>query len=188
MPALRCPAGLRSPRSLRCSRALPPLSVALALVPACLSPQPLGEAPLGDPERLAAEAVIDDWHAAASEADAERYLGHLAPDAVFLGTDARERWTREEFAAYVREHFSRGRGWAYEPVARHVYVGPEGHSAWFDERLWNDNYGEMRGTGVLRKLPGGWKVALYDLGFVIPNEVAGEVVELVRRRREDTEQ
>jgi hypothetical protein len=38
-------------------------------------------------------AVLDDWHQAASVADEARYFGYFAPNGVFMGTDATERWT-----------------------------------------------------------------------------------------------
>ena len=44
-----------------------------------------GQAP---PQQVA--AVLDNWHQAASVADEARYLGHFAPDGVFMGTDATE--------------------------------------------------------------------------------------------------
>ncbi|MYH08244.1 MAG: nuclear transport factor 2 family protein, partial [Rhodothermaceae bacterium] len=40
------------------------------------------------------ESVLDDFHLAASEADYDRYFGHLAEESIFLGTDITERWTK----------------------------------------------------------------------------------------------
>ena len=37
------------------------------------------------------EAVLDDFHLAASEAAYERYFGHLAEESILLGTDMTER-------------------------------------------------------------------------------------------------
>ena len=164
-------------------RVLPLVLGALGLV-ACRAGRPAGEAPPADPERRSIEAVLDDWHAAASEADGERYFGHMSADAVFLGTDAGERWTREEFRAYARPHFDAGRGWTYTVLERHVYVGPAARTAWFDERLHNEKYGECRGSGTLRKAAGAWKVAHYNLTFPVPNELAAEVVERIREHLE----
>ena len=42
-------------------------------------------------------AVLDDWHQAASVADEARYFGHFAPNGVFMGTDATERWTAAQY-------------------------------------------------------------------------------------------
>jgi hypothetical protein len=37
----------------------------------------------------------------------------FAPDGIFIGTDATERWTVAEFKAYAKPHFDKGRGWTY---------------------------------------------------------------------------
>ena len=147
-----------------------------SVVSACATaPIPVDSASL----RVSAEAVLDDLHLAASEADEERYFGHFAPEGVFLGTDATERWSVEEFRAYARPHFSAGKGWTYRATERHVRVSPDGKTAWFDERLHNEKYGEVRGSGVL-VWDGRWRIAQYNLSFPIPNELAGKVIELIQ--------
>lgn len=130
-------------------------------------------------------AVLDDFHAAASQADGARYFAHFAPSGVFVGTDATERWTVEEFRAYAEPHFSQGKGWTYTAVERHVSLHPAGGTAWFDERLVNEAYGETRGSGVLRQIDGTWRIEQYVLSFPIPNDVAKDVVETVRAHAED---
>ena len=120
--------------------------------------------------------VLDDFHAAAAAADEQRYFAHFAPEGVFLGTDATERWTVAEFREYAHPHFSAGRGWTYVPHDRHVMLSGDGTLAWIDEQLTNEKYGELRGTGVLRKIGGTWKLAHYSLTFTIPNEKSLEVV------------
>ena len=54
--------------------------------------------PAADPV-LEAEAVIDRMHQAASRADGQAYFALFTPDARFIGTDATERWTLEQFKA-----------------------------------------------------------------------------------------
>ena len=125
-------------------------------------------------------AVLDDFHDAASKADEERYFGHFAPEGVFLGTDATERWTVEEFRKYVHPYFSKGKGWTY--TARDRYVEIKGDFAWFDEILDNDNYGELRGSGSMRRIDGKWKLLQYNLTFLVPNDKAKGVVDLIRPR------
>lgn len=129
-----------------------------------------------------AERVLDDFHAAAAEADEARYFAHFAPEAVFLGTDATERWTVAEFRAYAHPYFSAGRGWTYVARERHVTLAPGGSVAWFDERLDNEKYGEVRGSGALRRVGGAWKLTQYNLAFPIPNDLAPRVVEMIRAR------
>ncbi len=121
-------------------------------------------------------AVLDDFHQAAAAADEDRYFAHFAPEGVFLGTDASERWTVDEFRAYAHPHFSQGNGWTYKPGERHIEVSDGGRIAWFDEKLTNEKYGELRGTGVLRNIDGQWKIAQYNLTFTIPNDATGEIV------------
>ena len=53
--------------------------------------------PDGATEIASIDAALDDWHRAASAADEARYFSHLADDAVFLGTDATERWDVRAF-------------------------------------------------------------------------------------------
>ncbi len=130
------------------------------------------------------EAVLDDWHDAASKADQARYFGHLAEDAVFLGTDASERWTRDAFNDYVTPYFSKGQGWTYHPGRRYVMLSSDGGLAWFDEQLTNDKYGELRGTGVLRRTDGHWRIVHYNLVFTVPNDRAKRVVEFIQRKEE----
>ncbi len=131
----------------------------------------------------AVAAVLDDFHDAASEGDGERYFSHFAPDAVFFGTDATERWTLSEFRAYALKRFEQGTSWTYHPRARHVFLAADGDTAWFDEVLVNEKYGQCRGTGVLVRLDGQWRIAQYNLTIPIPNEIALDVVEMIRQRQ-----
>ncbi len=148
-----------------------PVGLLLSLSLGCAPPAPSVEA---------VERVLDDWHAAAAEADEERYFAHFAPDGVFLGTDATERWTVEEFREYAHPHFAEGRGWTYVPSHRQVTFSDGGALAWIDERLDNETYGQLRGTGVLRLVEGRWKLAHYSMSFTIPNEVTLDAVQIIR--------
>jgi len=130
-------------------------------------------------QRLEVERVLDDFHAAASEADEERYLGHFHPDAVFLGTDATERWDKASFQEYLHPYFEGGDGWTFDPIERHVDLSLDRATAWFDERLMNAKYGECRGSGVLVRDRGRWKVVQYNLAFPVPNEAVDDFLELL---------
>jgi hypothetical protein len=155
--------------------------LALVLVAGCATP-PKEERV--DREALAAQAraTLDDFHAAAAAADGARYFGHFAADGVFLGTDATERWTVDAFRAYAKPHFDAGKGWTYRSLERHVGVDAGGAYAWFDERLENEKLGECRGSGVLRRESGVWKVVQYDLTIPIPNDLALDVAAQIRRQ------
>src|SRR5690606_18627761 len=108
------------------------------------------------------------------------YFALYADDAVFLGTDSTERWTIDEFKAYTKPRFSEGGGWTYRSTQRHVSFTPDGHTAWFDELLWNTSYGTCRGSGVLIKVGDDWKVSQYNLSIPIPNDLARGVVNTIR--------
>ncbi|HEY6136276.1 MAG TPA: nuclear transport factor 2 family protein [Thermoanaerobaculia bacterium] len=44
----------------------------------------------------------------------------------------------------------------------------------------SDCHGECRGSGVLRKIGGEWKISHYNLTIPIPNALAKRVVEMIR--------
>jgi ketosteroid isomerase-like protein len=136
-----------------------------------------------EPLEKEARAVLDDFHAAAAAADGARYFGHFAKDGVFLGTDATERWTVDAFKAYAKPHFDAGKGWTYTPTERHVDVDAEGRYAWFDELLENAKLGVCRGSGVLRREGGEWKVVQYNLTIPVPNSLALKVAEEIRQAK-----
>jgi ketosteroid isomerase-like protein len=131
-------------------------------------------------------AVLDDWHAAAAAADGTRYFGHFTPDAVFLGTDATERWSLEEFRRYAHPYFAKGKAWSFKAVERHVSFSPDRSVAWFDERLDTPNLGPARGSGVLLQTPAGWKISHYNLSVPIPNALMKEFKERIDQERRET--
>ena len=120
--------------------------------------------------------ALDNFHNAAAQADGERYFGLLADNAVFLGTDATERWSKQAFQAFAKPYFDQGKGWTYTSTRRHIYLSADGNIAWFDEMLNNASYGECRGSGVLQKTEQGWKIVQYHLVIPVPNELAKELV------------
>jgi ketosteroid isomerase-like protein len=135
--------------------------------------------------RASVATVLDDWHAAAAASDEARYFDHLAEDAVFLGTDATERWTKRRFRAYAHPHFDRGNGWAFRSIRREITVDPGGRLAWFDEDLATENLGPARGSGVLRRGDDGrWRIVQYNLALTIPNERFQRVREVLERPAE----
>lgn len=113
--------------------------------------------------------TLDAWHEAAARSDEEAYFALMTDDAIFLGTDATERWTRDQFRAYAHAPFSEGRGWRMRAIRRDVVMA--GAVAWFDEDLETVNLGPARGSGVLvldRSFE--WRIAHYNLTITVPND------------------
>src|SRR5436309_11489557 len=121
--------------------------------------------------------VLDDIHDAAAHADEARYFGHFAPDGVFLGTDAHERWDVAAFRAYAHPYFAKGKAWSFKGVNRRVTV--RGDTAWFEEDLETPNLGPARGSGVMVWADGRWLIEQYVLSITVPNERFKEVKELL---------
>lgn len=119
-------------------------------------------------------AVLDGFHAAAAAADEEKYFSYFTPDAVFLGTDATERWTRDEFRKWARPYFAKGKAWSFKSVSRWITFSIDRNLAWFDEALDTPNMGPCRGSGVLVRSGDTWKIAQYNLSIPIPNDLADE--------------
>ncbi len=130
-------------------------------------------------------AVLDDFHDAAAKADKQRYLGHFTEDGVFLGTDEWERWPLQpEFTDYVAMRFDGG-GWSYHSEEKKIAFSKDGTVAWFDETSISNRYGSrFRGSGVLEKVDGVWKVAQYVLSFLVYNEVGSEVGKIIATEKE----
>jgi hypothetical protein len=135
------------------------------------------------PQEPMINITLDSLHDAAAKADETQYFALFAKDAVFLGTDAKERWTLEEFKAFAHPYFAKGKAWTYTPVpgTRHVTIEGQNHDvAWFDEQLQNAKLGVCRGSGVLIKRDGVWKIRQYNLTMLVPNEIAETVAEMGR--------
>lgn len=142
----------------------------------------LAAAPQADNPVAAAGAAIDRMHAAAARADGAAYFAQFTPDARFIGTDAGERWSLDQFRAYAEPIFAQGRGWTYRPHDRVLTLTPDACRClvWFDELLDNDGYGLTRGSGVVRLTDQGWKIEQYVLSFTVPNDRARAVVEAIQ--------
>ncbi len=144
----------------------------------------LAQTATAEEPRQAVAAVLNTLHQKASEADYDGYFALFSEHAVFLGTDREEYWPIDTFKAYTRERFATGAGWTYHPIERFVHVN--GDTAWFEERLHHARYGETRGTGVLVRKHGAWRVAQYNLTLPIPNDLFVDVAEAIKNHYDDT--
>jgi len=137
---------------------------------------------LGAQKEVAEQEIgtqLDAWHRAAAEADYGSYFDKMTDDGVFIGTDAMENWQNEAFRAFSKPYFDKGRAWGFTAIQRNIYINETGDIAWFDELL-DTQMKICRGSGVLKKIGGHWKVAHYVLSIAIPNEYVTEVVEIKR--------
>lgn len=119
--------------------------------------------------------LVDLWHKAASEANFKQYFDVMADDAIFIGTDATEYWNKQEFKKYAKPHFDKGKAWSFTTLERHIYFDSTGNTAWFDELL-DTQMKICRGSGVLVKTGGRWKIKHYVLSMTIPNETSKSVI------------
>ena len=141
-----------------------------------------GIAAADDANLNAIDNVLDDFHDAAAHGDKARFLGHMTANGVFMGTDEWERWPKNpDFSDYVDSRFRDGSGWSYKSVEREVSVADSAEIAWFDEVVYSETSGRLRGTGVLVKESGKWKIAHYAMSFLILNENWEEVIELTKK-------
>ncbi len=130
-------------------------------------------------EQKKIDALLTAWHKAAAQADFEGYFGRMAEGAVFIGTDASENWGKEAFMDFSRPYFEKGKAWDFTAVERNIYVSASGEVAWFDELL--DTWMQIcRGSGVVRKVDGQWKIAHYVLSMTMPNDEVEGAIQLKR--------
>ncbi|WP_244623434.1 nuclear transport factor 2 family protein [Shewanella salipaludis] len=128
-----------------------------------------------DQALLEAGRVLDALHLSAKTADWDRYFSLYSQDALFLGTDADERWGMAELEQYARPT----KGWRYDVMERHLLRHAE--VIVFDERLSSLAYGACRSSGTLIHTLAGWKLLQYHLSFPIPNEMAKEITAQLKR-------
>jgi len=141
----------------------------------------LGQIQAQTSEKEIIHNTIDRWHIAAGEANFENYFGLLTEDAIFIGTDAAEVWNKTEFMAFSKPYFDQGKAWDFKAIQRSIYMDLSGKIAWFDELL--DTWMQLcRGSGVLKKENGKWKIAHYVLSITIPNEEIDPVIGLKKER------
>src|SRR5262245_45635881 len=128
-------------------------------------------------------SMLDDWHAAAAAADEAKYSSYFTSDAVYLGTDPTERWTRDEFRKWAHPYFARGKAWRFRATSRWISFAPDRSVAWFDEMLDTPNMGVCRGSGVLVRSGDSWKIAQYNLSIPVPNALTDDVVKQIRKEK-----
>lgn len=124
------------------------------------------------------DKVLNNWHKDATDAKFDSYFNALTDDAIFIGTDASENWNKTEFMAFSKPYFEKGKVWDFKTLERHIYIDKSGKIAWFDELL-NTWMKVCRGSGVVEKINGQWKIKHYVLSMTIPNENTNEVIKII---------
>lgn len=119
--------------------------------------------------------VLNNWHLAAANANFNDYMSAMTNDAVYIGTDATENWTKPQFIKFAKPYFDKGKAWSFYSLERNIYLSKDQKTAWFDELL-NTQMKICRGSGILIKVGKTWKIQHYVLSMTIPNENSGEVI------------
>ena len=121
--------------------------------------------------------TLDAWHKAAADAKFDAYFNLMADDAIFIGTDATENWTKPDFKVWAKPYFDKGTTWNFTALERNIFFDKTGKIAWFDELL-NTQMKICRGSGVLVKIGKEWKIQHYVLSMTIPNDEVDAVVKV----------
>lgn len=125
--------------------------------------------------------VLDDWHLAASNADFDSYFSKMTEDGVFIGTDATENWQNAAFKEFSKPYFDKGKAWSFTAVERNIYMNKTEDFAWFDELL-DTQMKLCRGSGVIKKENGQWKIAHYVLSIAVPNDNVAELIQIKKEK------
>ena len=123
--------------------------------------------------------VIDQWHIDVATFNYEAYFNKMTDDAIFVGTDSNEVWSKKEFQNFCKPYFDKKTTWNFKPLKRNIY-SVINNIAWFDETLetW---MGVCRGSGVLIYNGNSWKIKHYVLSITVPNESVKEVITLKKQ-------
>lgn len=121
--------------------------------------------------------ILNTWHQDVIEFKLDSYFDVMDDSFIFLGTDPKERWSKEEFYGFCKPYFEKKSTWNFKPLWRNVYFSEDGKTAWFEEQLttWME---ECRGSGVLVYKNNEWKLVHYNLTVLIENEKVKSFIEL----------
>ncbi len=130
---------------------------------------------------VAINALMNKWHHAAAVADETVFFDSMLPGFYYIGTDASERWEKEEMRVWSKKFFDREVAWAFTPLQRHIFLSGNKQLAWFDETL--DTWmGICRGSGVVEKTTTGWKLRHFVLSICVPNDVVNSYLPLIGKK------
>lgn len=126
-------------------------------------------------------SMLNQWHKDVATYNYDAYFNKMTENAVFVGTDASEVWSKQEFQDFCKPFFDKKQTWDFKPHKRNIYFSTSDKTAWFNETLatW---MGVCRGSGVVTKNGDDWKIEHYVLSVVIPNETIKAVVNIKKER------
>jgi len=130
---------------------------------------------LSQTKEVLVKQLLDNWHHAASIADFDQYFKYMSEESIYIGTDATERWSKEEFKAFAKPYFDQGKAWDFKALERKISFSTDGNVAWIDELL-ETHMNICRGSGVLLLEHGKWHIVHYVLSMTIPNDVINDVL------------
>ena len=130
-----------------------------------------------DKDKVKIHQLLDKWHKDAADANFDKYFAATTRNFVFIGTDATEHWDKAAFMDYAKPYFDKRKTWKFTRIERHIYFSPDKDAAWFDELL-DTQMKICRGSGIILKQNGEWKIAHYVLSMTVPNEKTDEVVKI----------
>ncbi|KIX21202.1 hypothetical protein SY27_10620 [Flavobacterium sp. 316] len=121
--------------------------------------------------------ILNNWHKAAAETNFEDYFNAMSEESIFIGTDATENWNKKAFMNFAKPYFDKGKAWNFKTLERNIYSSFNGEIVWFDELL-NTQMKICRGSGILIKENGTWKIKHYVLSMTIPNDISNDVIKI----------
>jgi hypothetical protein len=126
-------------------------------------------------EKTEIGTMLDGFNVAAAKADFTAYFNYYADESTFIGTDATEVWDKKTFMVWAKPYFDKKKTWNFTSLKRNIYFSKDGKLAWFDELL-DTQMKICRGSGVVEKINGAWKVKQYVLSVTVPNEIVDKIV------------
>ena len=126
-------------------------------------------------EKTEIGTMLDGFNVAAAKAYYKAYFDFYADESTFIGTDATEVWNKKEFMVWAKPYFDKKKTWNFTSLKRNISFSKDGKLAWFDELL-DTQMKICRGSGVVEKINGVWKIRQYVLSMTVPNDVSDKVV------------
>ncbi len=126
---------------------------------------------------LAINTLLDSLNIAAAQADFKTYFTYFTSTATYNGTDATENWNKQTFMEWAKPYFDEKTTWNFKSIKRNIFFGENDDIAWFEELL-STQMKICRGSSVVIKLNGKWKIEQYVLSMTVPNSKIDAVVAL----------